>query len=402
MSNDMLVRGATICGSISAIASKSYVHRIAICDFLAGNIAAIQNLDDNASNDIKATKNCLLALQNGDTLLDCGESGSTLRFLIPLALCLRDECCFTGQGRLMDRPNDELFECLRANGIDIYKDGAIIRAKGKLTAGEYAIRGDVSSQYISGLLMALPMLPGDSRITLTTPLVSSPYVDITLEVLSQYGIDVKRDLGGFSISGNAHYQGSIPPQGDWSNAAFFLVLGAIAGQVRLDELNLSSVQGDKVILDVLRSAGATIICDTDCVTTKKSTLVPFVLDAEHCPDLVPIASVLAACAQGVSTISNISRLKIKESDRVQTTIAMLGAFGIEAKEVDNSLVIYGGAPCAGGRIDSYNDHRIAMAASILASAVSGDSIIKDYKAVNKSYPAFYQDLKKLGGIAYEV
>ncbi len=401
MKKSMLLKGSQIDGTITAIPSKSYAHRIAICNFLAGKKDVLKGGCDYASKDIAATKQCLIGLQTGNNRLDCGESGSTLRFIIPLSLCAFGEYEYIGHGKLMDRPNEELFECLRGVGIEIEKRGESIVSKGVLKPAEYKIGGDVSSQYISGLLMALPTLKGDSRITLTTPLVSSPYVDITIEVLNGYGIEIEKDDKGFVIKGNNRYVGDLQPEGDWSNAAFFLVLGAICGKISVTGLNLDSSQGDKVILDIIKSCGAAVEATKDSVTVKKASLNGFSFDAEECPDLVPVASVLAAFSCGVTTIKNIERLKIKESDRVTTTIAMLKALGIKAECKDNCLVIYGGTPIA-GRVDSYNDHRIAMAASIAAMAIGGESIVDDYKAIDKSYPTFYDDLKKIGGIAYEI
>ncbi len=396
-----IINGAKIRGSVRAIPSKSYAHRIAICDFLANKAPEAQGTIDFTSADISATKRCVLALQTGEMRLDCGESGSTLRFLIPLALSLGGEYELYGHGRLIERPNDELFDCLRDKGIEIYKKDGRIVARGRLSTGEYRIRGDISSQYISGLLMALASLNGDSRITLTTPLLSRPYVDITIEVLKKYGIEIGVDEKGFVIPGGGTFRGDVRPEGDWSNAAFFLVLGALCGEVCVTGLNLQSVQGDRVILDILKRAGAVVEEGEDFVRARESSLIAFEADATDCPDLVPIISVLAAFAKGTSVIKNIARLKIKESDRVASTIAMLKGFCIKAEEVNNSLVIYGGEPHS-GIADSYNDHRIAMAAAVLATAVLGESIVTDSRAVDKSYPTFYEDLRKIGGIAYEV
>ena len=377
-------------GEINAILSKSYLHRIMICDYLAGNSVKI----GNNSQDVFATKSCLDNIKTGN--LDCGESGSTLRFMLPLCSAIGGEYSFTCHGRLAYRPNDELFNVLRENGIFIEQTDKI-HLKGKLKSGEYKIRGDISSQYISGLLMALPILDGDSFITLTSPLVSAPYVDITLEVLKGYGIKIEKYSSGFKVFGNQTYKGELFAEGDWSNGAFMLVAGAINGEILVKNLNLESVQADREIYNVLKSANATMRETKDGIYVEKSNLNGFLLDAEDCPDIVPIASVLASFCKGVTEIKNISRLKIKESDRVLSTISMLSSFGIKAVEDNNRLIVYGGNPTA-GVVDAFNDHRIAMSASVMASAILGKSKILGAECVNKSYPDFYEDIKSLGAI----
>ncbi len=401
MSDNMRILPSEIKGEINAIPSKSYAHRIAICNFLAGK-EPISNCLGFTSNDIAVTEECLKRAKNGENVFDCGESGSTLRFLLPLFASIGGEYEFIGHGKLMERPNDELFATFIANGVKTQK-AKTIKISGKLTCGEYRIRGDVSSQYVSGLLMALPSLEGNSRIVLTTPLASSPYVDITIEVLKAYGVQIIKEPNGFFIKGGAKYDGDAKPEGDWSNSAFFLALGAICGSVKMTGLNTTSIQGDKMILDILRLLGAKVQVEKESVTVNRNRLNGFSFDADSCPDLVPIASVLAAFAKGKTVIKNIERLRIKESDRVQTTIAMLQAFGINAECVKSDLIVYGGQPKA-GRIDSFNDHRIAMASAILASGVKDGekaSVITSAKAVNKSYPTFFEDLVKIGGKAYE-
>jgi 3-phosphoshikimate 1-carboxyvinyltransferase len=307
---------------------------------------------------------------------------------------------FIGHGKLMDRPNDELFLVLREHGVSVVKDEKIT-ISGKLTSGEYKIRGDISSQYVSGLLMALPTLNGDSEIILTTPLVSAPYVEITLQVLKAFGIKIDKTKNGFKVYGNQTYSGEVKPEGDWSNEAFFLVLGAISGDITVNGLNAESVQGDRKIIDILNCAGACVTVSENAVTVKKSDLNAFTFDAESCPDLVPITAVLASKAKGKSVIKNIQRLKIKESDRVESTIAMLNSFGIKAESDGVNLTVYGGQTHQ-AVVDSYNDHRIAMSGAVLATATSGKSVINMAEAVNKSYPTFYKDLNSVGGKAYEI
>ena len=393
------IEKAYLSGEIDAIPSKSYAHRIAICNFLSGE-EPTANCGEFSSNDIFVTENCLKNLKEGKAVLDCGESGSTLRFMLPLCAALGGNYTFIGHGKLMDRPNEELFAVLKANGVSAVKTDKI-EISGCLSAGEYKIRGDISSQYISGLLMALPTLNGDSKITLTTPLVSAPYVDITIEVLEKYGVKIIKERNGYIVKGNQVYKGFVKPEGDWSNMAFFLVAGAVNGDITVSGLNIDSVQGDKYIIDILKKAGASIELKGDKIRVKKSNLKAFTYSAEDCPDLVPISAVLASYAQGVTVISNIERLKIKESDRVESTIAMLKGFGINADTDGKCLAIFGGKVTA-GVADAFNNHRLAMSTAVLALGVDGVSQINGAEAINKSYPTFFRDYNKLGGASSEV
>ncbi|MBQ9734706.1 MAG: 3-phosphoshikimate 1-carboxyvinyltransferase [Clostridia bacterium] len=394
------ISGADIKGTLKAIPSKSYAHRISICNFLSGGEPTAE-CDGFSSKDITVTEECLKALKRGEKVLDCGESGSTLRFLLPLTAVLGGEYVFLGHGRLLSRPNEELFSVFSKHGVMARNHGDKITLSGKLTAGEYRIRGDISSQYISGLLMALPVLDGDSQIVLTTPLVSAPYVLITLEVLKSFGVNIIPTDNGYKIRGNQKYSGDILPEGDWSNMAAFLTLGAVAGSVKVTGLNVNSVQGDRAILEILKKAGARLSIDGDSVTVEKAKLRAFTFDAENCPDLVPVTAALAAFADGDTIINNIERLKIKESDRVESTIATLKAFGISAESDGHSLIVHGNSPTA-GKADSFNDHRVVMAAAVLGAGVLGDSIITDVRAVDKSYPTFFEDYIKVGGVKSDV
>lgn len=393
------VIGAKVDGKKKAIPSKSYAHRIAICNFLAGKTPTA-GCGDFSSNDIAVTEQCLTLLKSGQRVLDCGESGSTLRFLLPLCAVLGGEFEFIGHGKLLERPNEQLFSVFLEHGVVAEKTNTI-KIKGKLTSGEYRIRGDISSQYVSGLLMALPVLDGDSEIVLTTPLVSAPYVQITLQVLSGFGIKIDKTERGFKVYGGQKYNGDVKVEGDWSNEAFFLVLGCITGRISVNGLNANSEQGDKIITDVIKSAGGDIVIDGDTVTTRKSQLNAFTFDAQDYPDLVPICAVLASFCQGKSIIKNIERLKIKESDRVESTLAMLNSFGIKGECDGKNITVYGGVHKA-GKVNSFNDHRIAMSGAVMATAISGESEILDAHSANKSYPTFYKDLNSVGGKTFEL
>ena len=381
-------------GQIKAIPSKSHAHRIAICNFIAGN-EPNGGSGQFKSEDIIATERCLNGVLQGDNTLDCGESGSTLRFLLPLMAARGGRYKFVGKGKLMSRPHDELFKVLIEHGVKVEKNDGI-EIDGKLTAGEYRLRGDISSQYVSGLLMALTLLEGKSEIVLTTALSSAPYVEITLDVLKGYGAKIEKTNSGFIIDGNQKLSGQKLAEGDWSNAAFFLVLGAIQGDIKMFGLNEKSLQADKKILEILRLAGAKVDIDSEKVTVEKGELKAFTVDAEDCPDIVPIAAVLAANCKGETRIKNISRLKIKESDRIESTMTMLKAFSIDCECDGRDLTVHGGTPI-GGKVDCYNDHRIAMSGAIMAVVASGTSEIINAQAVSKSYPSFYEDLKSIGG-----
>lgn len=392
------IQPCSLSGKISAIPSKSYAHRILICDFLAGNQIRTQ-FGGFASNDISVTADCLNKLKNGQTTLDCGESGSTLRFMILLCASIGGQFEFVGHGRLMQRPNEQLFSVLREHGVSVSQDKSI-KISGKLTAGEYYVSGNVSSQYVSGLIMALSTVEGKSTIILTTPLGSKPYVDITMEIVNGYGGRACEISGGYQIDGVKRLSGNLYPEGDWSNSAFFLTLGAIGDRITVDGLNLNSAQGDKKILEILRLAGAKVVAENQSVWVVKDKLNPFTVSLDDCPDLVPITAVLASFCDGKSILNDIERLKVKESDRIESIIAMLNAFGIKAQSDGKSMTVFGSQPTA-GEINSFNDHRIVMASAVLASMASGQSVITDAQAVNKSYPTFFDDFCKLGGKANE-
>ena len=382
-------------GEILAIPSKTFAHRAIICNYLSGNNGSLSGLYN--SIDINATLGCInTLLLDKEKVLDCKESGTTLRLLLPVVSALGGRYDFIGQGRLMQRPNAELERVLSEHGIKVEK-GDGISVCGKLNCGDFYIRGDVSSQYISGLLMALPILDGDSRIILTTPLQSAPYVDVTLSILKLYGIEIIKIDNGFFIKGNQAYKKvDYVIEGDWSNASCFLVAGAMFGKITVKNLNLNSLQGDKAILKVIESAGGKITFGDNSVTVEKGELKPFTYSLKDCPDLVSAMALLGVASNGVSVIKDVNRLKIKESNRVESIIKMLSSFGIKAEENDDSICIYGGK-VKGGKVDSFNDHRIVMASSILSCLGNEKTIITNAQAVDKSYPTFFEDLIMLGG-----
>ena len=411
-------------GTIQAISSKSHAHRALIAAALADTATEVVCSDMNA--DILATVQCLQAMgaqissQNGafsvlplqrplaaiSRHLDVGESGSTLRFMLPVACVLGAHADFTMGGRLPQRPLSPLYEELTAHGCTLSPQGSSpLTVSGQLTGGTFRIAGNISSQFITGLLMALPVLPDDSRIEIIGSLESRPYVDITLQVLREFGIAIQEDENVFSIPGGQTYRspGRITIDGDWSNAACWLALGAI-GQtpVTVTGLNLQSPQGDKAILPLLTRFGATVDCTGDGITVSGGALRGIAVDAAATPDLIPVIAAVAMAAREQTHIYNAARLRLKECDRLSAIAQTLDAFGARIVETGDSLFFVAGGSLHGGTVSSQNDHRIVMMAA-LASAVCNDAIIiENADAVNKSYPRFFEDFRRLGGQIQEV
>ena len=375
-------------GAVTPPASKSMAHRAVLAMALAGGTGTLSNLSD--SQDIQATKRCVAALKaprpEGELpFLDCGESGSTLRFLIPIALAVAGGGVFTGHGRLMERPQQPYFDIFDEKGIFYGQTDGVLTVRGTLTPGVYRLPGNVSSQFVTGLLYALPLLPGDSTIEITTPLESGGYVDMTLDMLEKFGISVQnKNYAVFHIPGNQVYQGrDITVEGDWSQAGFWYAANFLDNQVAIQGLNADSTQGDRVVASLywkLAKPG-----DTD-------------IDVSGCPDLLPPLAVMAAVRSGTTRFVNAARLRIKESDRLATTAALLNALGGHAEEGPDSLTVRGVPAFSGGTVDGANDHRIVMAAAIAATRSSAPVTILGAEAVRKSYPSFWEDYKQLGGV----
>ena len=336
------------------------------------------------SQDIQATRRCVEVLTTAQPgvlpHLDCGESGSTLRFLIPVALAVAGGGRFTGRGRLMNRPQQPYFDLFDEKNIRYELADGVLTVEGQLTPGVYALPGNVSSQFVTGLLYALPLLPGDSEIRMTTPLESRGYVDMTLDVLAQFGIRVEnRNYEAFLVPGNQVYQGrDITLESDWSQAGFWYAALALGSSLEINGLNAFSTQGDMVVVPhYLR-------------LTQSGHLE---IDISDCPDLLPPLAVMAAVRQGTTRFTNAARLRLKESDRLTTTAALVNALGGQAEE----LIIHGQEALSGGTVDGANDHRIVMAAAVAATACSAPVTILGAEAVNKSYPGFWDDYRHLGG-----
>jgi len=382
-----------ISGTIAAIASKSAAHRLYICAALADSPTEISC--QSTSRDIEATKACLTAMKQGDSLLPCGESGSTLRFLLPVAAALGLEVDFLMEGRLPDRPLAPLDTQLEAHGVKLFRPRhEVLHVSGKLEPGAYVLPGNVSSQYISGLLFALPLLEETSTLTITGKVESAPYIAMTLDALSQFGVRPTFENSVYTISPMPYVSpGTAAVEGDWSNAAFWLCAGALSGPVTVTGLKPDSLQGDREVFEILRRFGANTEQHGDAYTVSPGTLRAIDIDAAAIPDLVPVLSVVAAAAEGTTRIYNAGRLRIKESDRIKTVCSLLTNLGADVEETADGLLIHGGKVLTGGTVDSANDHRIAMSAAV-ASALC-DVTVEGAEAVAKSYPKFWEDFVKM-------
>ena len=373
-------------GTVTPPPSKSQAHRAILAQLMAGG-GTVSNLA--ASQDIEATRRCAAALKtegDGLPLLDCGESGSTLRFLIPIALALRGGGRFTGRGRLMERPQKPYFDIFDEKGISYEQKDGVLTLRGELEPGEYRLPGNVSSQFVTGLLYALPLMERESRIVLTSPLESRGYVDMTLEVLRDFGITVEnQNYERFIVPGDQVFQArDFTIEADWSQAAFWMAAGSLGNPVRTTGLNDRSIQGDRIIEEHFASfawgTGRTVE-----------------IDVSDCPDLVPPLAVMAAFHDGTTRLTNAARLRLKESDRLATVTKMLTALGGQVEEGPDWLAIPGTRFLKGGTVDGANDHRIVMAAAIAATRCTGPVTILGAEAVNKSYPTFWEEYKRLGG-----
>ncbi len=396
-------------GKISAIPSKSYAHRLLILAMLSENDTEVLGL--YPSKDITATLNCVKALGcnvennivskadfKSKATLDVNESGSSLRFLLPVAASVGGDFNFVGAKSLFARPNTELFKVMREKGVEIKDSDLGISISGKLESGRYEISGDVSSQYITGLLMALPRLDGDSEIVLTTKLSSKGYVDITIECLKLFGVEIKERENGYFIKGNQKYLAKkVETEGDYSNASYFLGYSALKGGVFVDNLKSDSSQGDRDFLEVLRNMGFILENKGKSIGFQGNIVGNCVVDVDNIIDLAPTLAVVLSQCKGKSVLANIKRLRIKESNRVEAIVSMLKGVGIQATATENSIEIIGGE-VIGGVVDSFNDHRIVMASTILGLISKNGVTIKNAEAVEKSYPTFFFDIEKLGGV----
>lgn len=415
--SDICVKPAKLSGKVTAPPSKSDVHRAVICAALSGGVCKIAPVE--LSNDIKATISCVRSLGAETRLkdnvlevdasgfllkktaaLNCIESGSTLRFFVPIAAAGGIEAEFTGSGSLNSRPVGLFSELLPKAGVKCETSGTLpLKISGQLNPGEFKVPGNISSQFITGLLFALPILNGDSKIVLTTKLESAGYIDMTINCMKRFGVEVDRTDYGWFIKGNQSYKPQdYRTEGDWSQAAFFMAAGAVSGDVEVEGVSLGSAQGDKEIVDLLKRFGAKVEVKSGSVRVEKSELKGIDIDAKNIPDLVPILSVIAGCAGGVTNIFGAERLRIKESDRLKTTANMINSIGGKAEEKPGGLVIHGTGGFKGGKADGANDHRIVMSASVAALRCRNEVVISDMESINKSFPDYFGEYEKLGGM----
>ena len=416
---DIKVFPGTAKGVVRIPPSKSLAHRAIIAASLADGQSMLTNIE--LSEDIKATAECmrllgaslnfcgsrlivdgiggLQGLKKVDQALtiDCGESGSTLRFLLPV-FALSEACCrFVGRGRLLARPQSVYQEIFTAQGLKFQQEETAIEVCGTLTPGTYQLRGDVSSQFISGLLFSLPLLAADSKIKIVPPLESRSYINLTVSALRGFGIKIEwLDQYTLNIPGNQQYvAAAYEVEGDFSQLAFWAVLGACGGDLNLSGVYPDSLQGDKAIIQILQNCGSNISETCAGYHVSKTQNQGSKIDLADCPDLGPILTVLGACSTGKTEIFNAGRLRIKESDRISAMESELKKLGIDIQSTDDSITIVGGAS-HGGIVEGHNDHRVVMSLAVLAALGTEPVIIQGAEAINKSYPGFFTDLQSVG------
>jgi len=413
---DMKLFPSKLNGEIKAPPSKSLSHRAIICAALSKGRSVISNLI--YSDDINATIDSLKLIgarfdKNGDSLIvhgikkfkhivdevNCKESGSTLRFIIPIFSLTDEEVIFTGSKTLMNRPQTIYSKIFKDddNQFEINENKIVVN--GSLKPRKYIVKGDVSSQFFSGLMFALPLLDGDSSIYIEGELESKSYVNLTIDILEKFGITISPFENGYHIPGNQEYKPTdYTVEGDYSQASFHLVGGVLSGLVRVTGLEHNTFQGDKAIIEDIKHMKGKVIFMENGYITELSKTKGTTIDIADCPDLGPIISLIACLSEGTTHIKNISRLRIKESDRVQSTVSTLKMLGADIISSESEITINGVQSLVGGVIlDSHNDHRIAMMISIAALVCDKEITLTNADAVNKSYPGFFDDYKALGG-----
>ena len=416
MSN-VTIKPSGLCGTVKIPPSKSDVHRAIICAALAKGVSTVYPVA--FSEDISATIDCIKALgaevsvdgdkltinstkifENKTAVFDCRESGSTVRFFIPVAAAGGVNGTFNGKGRLPQRPLGVYTDLLPKHGVECITSGGLpFEIKGQLASGKFDVPGDISSQFITGLLFALPLLDGDSVIHLTSPLQSKGYIDMTISVQKQFGVEIDVDGEDYIIKGNQKYKPcDYITEGDWSQAAFFLVGGAIGGDVTAEGVKKDSFQGDKEIVELLKRFGADVEQGDYSVRCKAGNLRAIDIDASQIPDLVPILAVCASFAEGTTRIYNAERVRLKESDRLAAISDCLNGCGGNAAETEDGLLIKGAESIRGGFAEGYNDHRIVMSMAIAALRSESEIVISDKESITKSYTNFFDDYKALKGV----
>lgn len=420
------IKPGNLKGTIEIPPSKSYSHRAVIAAALAENgkkskidnlkfsvdITTTTDIMENWGAEIERFESALEIIGNGgkvaprDKYVQCNESGSTIRFLIPVGITRENELIFDGKGKLVDRPLDSYYKIFKEQGLKYETTGGKLplTVNGKLKPGNYEIDGNISSQFITGLLYALPLLDGDSKLTINKNLESKGYVDLTLEILKLAGIEiVNNDYKSFDIRGNQTYKPfNYTIEGDYSQVAFWIVAGIISAnrdnEVKCLHVNKNSLQGDREIIEIVTRMGANLEIFDDYVIVKPSKTKGTVIDISQCPDIGPILTVLAALSEGETRIINGERLRIKESDRITSIKTELNKLGANVAEEGDSLIIQGVQGFTGGvTVSAWNDHRIAMSLAVASSRCEKEIILEEAESVRKSYPHFWDDFVKMGG-----
>lgn len=424
---DLKIYPSKLKGEVKIPPSKSMAHRAIICAALSDGLCIIENID--YSDDIIATIDAMNSLGakivkhkhyievigaygSGEKpqetrVIDCNESGSTLRFLIPISLLFKGSSKFIGRGNLGKRPLTTYYNIFERQGIEYsYEEGNLnLVINGELKPGTFEVEGNVSSQFITGLLFTLPLLKEDSKIVITTEMESKGYIDLTLRAMSDFGVEIiNNNYREFIIKGNQKYNArNYRVEGDYSQAAFFLCADSLGNDVLCKDLDLNSLQGDKEVIDILERMN--VIFNANDIGVKGTTngeLISTVIDGSQCPDIIPVLTSVAALTKGTTEIINAGRLRIKECDRLAAITSELNKLGAKIIEKEDGLVVTGVEKLQGGvEVWSHKDHRIAMTLAIASTRCEEPIVIKDYECIAKSYPNFFEDFKALGGNVHE-
>lgn len=424
---DLKIYPSKLKGEVKIPPSKSMAHRAIICAALSDGLCIIENID--YSDDIIATIDAMNSLgakivkhkdyievigayrsdenPQETRIIDCNESGSTLRFLVPISLLFKGSSKFIGRGNLGKRPLTTYYNIFERQGIEYsYEEGNLnLVINGELKPGTFQVEGNVSSQFITGLLFTLPLLKEDSKIIITTEMESKGYIDLTLRAMNDFGVEIiNNNYREFIIKGNQKYNvRNYRVEGDYSQAAFFLCADSLGNDVLCKDLDLNSLQGDKEVIDILERMN--VVFNANDIGVKGTTngeLTSTVIDGSQCPDIIPVLTSVAALTKGTTEIINAGRLRIKECDRLAAVTSELNKLGAKIIEKEDGLVVTGVEKLQGGvEVWSHKDHRIAMTLAIASTRCEEPIVIKDYECIAKSYPKFFEDFKALGGNVHE-
>ena len=413
--NALVSQTKKVNGKVNILSSKSELHRLILISAFADDKTEI-SFNGEPSKDVIATISCIRSIgakaeiEEGKITVTpvseitsdvadvfCNESGSTLRFILPMFSAVGKNISVTVSGRLGNRPLSPMYEILENNGAKLSGNGQYpLIASGRFSGGNVEIAGNVSSQFISGLLMAMPLTKQGGSVKVIGTFESRPYVDITIGMMQKFGVTVTEKDNVFTVSGKYKSPKKVMAGGDWSNTAFFACLGAISGKTVTTGLDFNSLQGDKKVAEILAKFGAKVKVKGDALTVKKHKLQGLEIDAKDIPDMVPALSVVASVSKGETVFKNAERLRLKESDRIKSVVDMINALGGEAKETKGGLIVIGKEKLKGGTVDGANDHRIVMSASIASAVCENQVIIEGAEAVAKSYPQFFEIIKTFG------